>query len=514
LRPDWFITDVMSQVYADQKDVGSGGQLYISKSKFLAGRQCLKLLWTYYNAKHLIPEPDAAQQAIFDQGHEVGDLAKGLYPDGIEVSAGVSDFAQVLQQSLEAAKARKPLFEAGFTYNGGYARVDILNPAGNGQWDIIEVKSSTEVKDVNLIDLAFQAFVYNGAGLKIQHCCLLHINGKFVRQGPVDPKKFFKLVDVTKAVSVLTQEMGPQLEDMFSVIWRKQEPDIQIGPHCDDPYTCPLHDRCWSFLPEQNVTTLYRGGKKAFKLLADGITQLADIPDVLQLTDNQAIQRRTAITGKAHLDRPAIAAFLSQLEYPLSFLDFETFSAAIPLMDGVKPYQQVPFQYSLHVLWSPGARPEHFGFLADGKSDPRGEFMRQLKTVLPNKGSVIVYNASFEKSRLNECCELLPVYRSWYRKVERRVVDLLLPFRGFKYYHPAQDGSASIKAVLPVLTGKSYAELEIKEGGQASLEYLRVHFGDVPKAERLKVRNQLERYCGQDTEGMIWIVDRLRELAG
>jgi hypothetical protein len=152
------------------------GRPYVSKSKFLWGSQCRKLLWYTYNAKDQIPEPDAAQQAIFDQGHEVGALAKALYRDGIEVNAGATDFEQVLRQSLETAKARKPLFEAGFVHNGGFARADILNPVGKDAWDIIEVKSSTEVKDVNLLDLAFQAFVYNGAGLNIRRCCVMHVN--------------------------------------------------------------------------------------------------------------------------------------------------------------------------------------------------------------------------------------------------------------------------------------------------------------------------------------------------
>ena len=220
------------------------GRLYVSKSKFLWDSQCRKLLWYAYNAKDEIPEPDAAQQAIFDQGHEVGALAKSLYPGGIEVSAGVTDFEQVLRKSLEAAKARKPLFEAGFVHNGGFARVDILNPVGKHAWDIIEVKSSTEVKDVNLIDLAFQAFVYNGAGLNIRRCCLMHVSHDYVRRGPIDPKKFFKLVDVTKDVSGLSREIEPQLEDMFRAIRRKQEPDIKIGPHCSDPYPCPLQEMC------------------------------------------------------------------------------------------------------------------------------------------------------------------------------------------------------------------------------------------------------------------------------
>jgi hypothetical protein len=299
---------------------------------------------------------------------------------------------------------------------------------------------------------------------------------------------------------------------MAGVIRQAACPDVRIGPHCDDPYTCPLHARCWGFLPEQAVTTLYRGGRRGWRLLEDGITALADIPDHFWLTPNQEIQRRAAVTGQPHVDRPALSAFLGQLEYPVSFMDFETFGTAIPLFDGVRPYQQVPFQFSLHVVRSAGAAPYHFGFLAEGRDDPRPEFMRRLKAVLPETGAVVAYNAVFEKARLDECCDFLPEYRQWFPQVERRMVDLLLPFRGFRYYHPAQGGSASMKAVLPALTGRGYGHLAIQEGGQASLEYLRVTHGGVAEDERQRVRQSLEQYCGLDTEGMIWIVDALRRL--
>ena len=271
----------------------------VSKSKFLSGCQCPKLLWHIFNAKEQIPAPGASQQAIFDQGHTVGKLAKALYPGGIEVSADAADFGEVLSRSLAAAKLRKPLFEAGFVYNGGYARADILNPVGREAWDLIEVKSSTDVKDLNLTDLAFQTFVYTGAGLKISRCCVMHVDRDYVRQGDVQPEKFFKLEDVTSAVAALSRAIGPQLEEMFTVIRQKLEPDIKIGPHCSNPYPCPLQDKCWAFLPEQNVTTLYRAGKKAFKLLADGVNDIRDIPSGFKLTANQEIQRTAAQTGHA-----------------------------------------------------------------------------------------------------------------------------------------------------------------------------------------------------------------------
>jgi len=487
---------------------------YVSKSKFLWGHQCRKLLWYAYNSKDQIPEPDAAQQANFDQGHEVGALAKLLYPGGIEVSAGVTDFEQVLRNSLEAIRERKPLFEAGFVYNDGLARVDILNPVAKDAWDIIEVKSATEVKDVNLIDLAFQAFVYNGAGLNIRRCFVMHVDSNYVRRGAVDPKKFFKVVDVTKEVSGLSREIEPQLEDMFATIRRKQEPDIKIGPHCSDPYPCPLQNKCWSFLPAASVFDLYYGGKKCWRLLQDGVVSLKDIPEDVDLTDRQTIQRKVATTGQPHIDRKALARFLKRLRYPVGYLDFETFSTAIPLFDGLSPWQQVPFQFSLHRVAAPGATPEHHGFLADGRSDPRPEFLNRLRDNIGDKGTVVVYSATFEKAVLDKLAQAFPEHAGWIVNVKRRVVDLLKPFQSFDYYHPDQHGSASIKSVLPVTTGRSYADLEIKEGGQASLEFLRVHFGNGPEAERQKIRGQLERYCCLDTEAMILITDALRKLAG
>jgi hypothetical protein len=460
---------------------------YISKSKFLWGLQCRKLLWTAYNAKDLIPATDAQTQAIFDQGHEVGELAKQLFPGGIEIDNDAKDFGTILAASKQALKHRRPLYEAAFSYQGGYARVDILNPVDDDAWDIVEVKSSTSVKDVHIFDLAFQAFVYAGAGLKIRRCFLLLINSDYVRHGEIDPSELFQQQDVTDQVSAMSRQIEKRLEEMFGTIHLPDQPVVKIGPHCNDPYPCQLHEHCWEFLPEANVMTLYRGGAKGFKLLADGIMAISDIPDDFKLTANQEIQRRTAKTGQPYVDKPAIGAFLNQLKFPVNYLDFETFGTAIPLFDGVRPYQQVPFQFSLHVVRSPDTKPEHYKFLAEGVSDPRPEFMRRLQEVLPTEGSVVAFNAPFELARLQECCDLLPQCGPWVKNVECRIVDLLMPFRGFRYYHPKQNGSGSMKSVLPALTGKDYNHLAIQEGGTASREFLRVHFTDAPKVERQRV---------------------------
>jgi len=230
------------------------------------------------------------------------------------------------------------------------------------------------------------------------------------------------------------------------------------------------------------------------------------------LTENQEIQRRVAVTGQPHISKSAILAFLRQIKYPVSFLDFESLSSAVPLFDHTSPFEQVPFEFSLHIVGSPGSQPKHWMFLADGNGDPRLEFLQRLRDWLPDSGSIVAYNAQFEQGRLQECCRLHPQFQTWLNSIENRLVDLLKPFRAFRYYGPGQGGSASMKAVLPAVTGRDYSHLAIQEGATASLEFLRVHFTDVTEAERLRVRTALTEYCGQDTEGMIWIVDGLREL--
>ncbi len=486
---------------------------FISKSTFLNGLQCAKLLWFRYNAKDQIPAANELTQAIFDQGHKVGQLARSLYPEGIEIAPGVTDFDEVLALSRKALPHRRPLFEAAFQFNGDYARADILNPVGQDQWDIIEVKSTTKVKDVHRHDLAFQAYVFNGAGLNIRRCVLAHINSDFVKRGPVDARKFFTLEDVTVIVAGLSQTVESRLDEMFRTIRLPRHPDVQIGPHCDTPYTCALHEVCWGFLPESNVMTLYRGGAKGFKLLQDGVSDLKDISDEFALTNNQDIQRRAARTGQPHVDKAAIGAFLKQIKYPISFMDFETFNTAVPKFDGLQPFQQVPFQFSLHVVESEDGEPKHHKYLAAGVDDPRPEFMRQLRAALPARGSVVAFNAPFELGRLEECCALMPEFRAWVKNVRGRTVDLLLPFRGFRYYHPQQNGSASMKAVLPALTGKGYDHLAIRDGGMASLQYLHVTYGEASEAERTQIRQQLDEYCGMDTLGMHFIVESLSTLA-
>lgn len=486
---------------------------FLSKSKYLAGLQCQKLLWHHYNAKDEIPPPDDATQAVFDQGHAVGALAQSLFPGGIEIAGDPKDIALALRLTQERLAERKPLFEPAFQHKSAFARADILNPVGKSQWDIIEVKSSTSVKEVNLFDLALQRYAYKGAGLDIRRCILMHINSAYVREGTVDPRGLFLQADVTPEVAALLPRIEADLAAMTEVIARKMSPDTPIGAHCTSPYGCALMEKCWKFLPEDNPTTLYRLRKeKAFELIGRGVTSITKLPRDVALNDKQRIQVGSAQKKTPFVDAKYIRQFLAQLAYPLYYLDFETVGSAVPLFDASKPFEQIPFQFSLHVQDAPGAAARHDGYLAEGRGDPRKEFLERLRELLGDAGTIVVYNEAFELGRLDELTTLYPARRGWYGRVKRRTLDLLRPFRDFAYYHPDQHGSASIKAVLPALTGTGYDGMAIGDGGTASAEFLRVTFGDADEADRAAVREALKAYCALDTLAMLRIVDKLRAL--
>jgi hypothetical protein len=483
----------------------------LSKTKYLNGLKCKKLLWYIYNEPTAVPDPDEATQAVFAQGHLVGDYAKKLFPKGVEVDH-TGSFEEGFRSTRELISKRVPIFEAALTYKRCYARADILEPVGKNKWNLIEVKSSTDLKDVNYHDIGFQYYLYSGAGLKIDKCYLMCIDNTYIRKGEIEPHKLLKKIDVTDEIkSTYSKTIEYNVTEMVNAIKAETFIEIGVGSHCNDPYECPLIDKCWSFLPERNVFLLYKNKKLPMNLIQDGILELTEIPEKYKLSEKNQIQVDCEKTGKPHIDKEKIKEFLSTIQYPAYYMDFETCFSAIPMFDGSRPYEQIPFQFSVHVVTEKGAEPEHFSFLADGTNDPRPEFMAKLKEVMGTKGSVIAFNAGFEIGILKKCAEVLPKYNKWVDSIEERIIDLLQPFRSFAYYHPKQDGSCSLKQVLPVLTGKSYDDMEIGDGGTASAEYYRVTFTDDNK-DKKKVRKLLEEYCGLDTMGMVYIVEKLYSL--
>ncbi len=471
----------------------------LTKSGFMKGLQCPKLLWVYANDRERMPEVAEAKQAIFDKGDRVGEQAKKLFPGGIDLPT--EDFMLNIKKTEELLGERRPLFEAGVKKDNLYARVDVLVPKNNNSWDIVEVKSSTSVKEEHLDDVSFQKFVCEEAGLSIDKVFVLHVNTDYVREGDLQPKKLFTKEDVTEECRGVEKTVKKFLD-----IISGEEPEVEVGPHCSSPYDCPLEE-CWEFLPDRNVTELSRIGEKTFQLIEDNHLSIEEIPESFKLSEKQTIEKNCVEENKIRVEERQIRDFLKSIEEPVHYLDFETINPAVPLFDGTSPYQQVPFQFSLHIV--EGSSTEHISFIAEPGEDPREEFIKELKSSVEDKGSIVVYHKSFESRVLNNVADYHPRFKDFVRRVKERFVDLEVPFRNHDYYNPEQRGSYSLKAVLPAVTGESYEDLEVQDGGTASVRY-RELMEDSNDTEA--VLNSLEEYCTLDTEGMIWIVEELKEL--
>ncbi len=509
--------DSVYDLLSDQKVVKPPRTL--TKSKFLDGLQCPKLLWTRCNAPELIPSPSPRTQQVFDVGHRVGELAIQRFPGGHRVQE--VNFLKNIEETkaLLSSVDPKPIYEAGIMAGRLYSRADILRPSDTlaGAWDVIEVKCGTEVKEIYLRDIAFQRYCYEQAGVKIGRCFLMYINNEYVRSGDIDVAQFFNLLDVTEELPPLIRALPPIIDGFLKIIDLPKCPAISIGEYCKakkgQRYECAMKPVCWKFLPKEHVLELTRIGNKGFDLVDQGILRIADVPDDFKLSDNQTIQRHCAIQQKPFIDEDALQAFLETIRYPLWHFDFETLFEAIPRFDGVRPYQQVPFQFSMHVQKTPGAKPEHFEFLHQEPTDPRPALLKAMQDCLGAEGMLLAYNMSFEQGRLEELGEAFPEYAPWCKAVINRMNDLIIPFRSFICYHPGQHGSASLKKVLPAWTGTGYEGMGISDGGQATGEYARVTFGaNIDPADRAKVYADLLEYCGLDTRAMVDILEKLRSL--
>ena len=484
----------------------------LTKSNYISGLQCPKLLWISKNAKEKLPEKIELEKAKFEEGYLIEEFTKALFPEGIDLSK--LEFKEQIEKTKELLEKRVPLFEASFLIDDLYSRADILFPTGENKWDILEIKSATKIKDVNLADLAFQKHVYEKAGLKIRKCFIVHVNKEYVRQGKIEPKKLIFQTDVSEKVEEHSKGIEERVNNMLKIINSKTEPPCAIGVHCGNPYECSMKDECWKEVPEESVFEFRRMFKrKCFELYNSGIKKLNEVPDSVKLNEKQKIQRLVAEKGETYVNKQQIKYFLDKLQYPVYYLDFETINPAVPKFDNSKPYQQIPFQYSLHIQEKPNGELKHISFLAKGTTDPRPKFLQSLKDNLGEKGDILVYNQSFEKMILRQGAEFFPNYIEWHEEnILPRIKDLMKVFDDFHYYNPKQKGSVSIKYVLPVLSKLSYSDLDIMNGGVAQFEFDRITYGDVSEEERTKVREALEKYCELDTLAEVEIVSGLRGL--
>jgi len=480
----------------------------LSKSLLLNGIQCPKALWLRKNPPDFEFPSNPARDQKFRQGTMVGILAQQLFPGGTEVPyEGLSVAAQIARTRELIDAGTEVIYEASFAFDGIFVKVDILVRDGE-TWQVHEVKMSTSVKPVNLNDVAIQYYVLANSGIDLSRVFLVHIDNSYVRLGAIDVQQLFAGVDVTEAALARQAEL-PALVDELRAVLLGDEPAIDIGPQCRDPYDCDFISYCWREVPENSIFDLAGRGIDKWGFYRRGIVRLEDLnPE--DLNEAQRFQLIATLQYLDSTDVEAVGAFLDTLWQPLCHLDFETYATPIPPFDGMRPYQKIPFQYSLHIEREAGTEPIHCEFLAEPGIDPRRTLAEKLLTEIPGGACILTYNQAFEKSVLWDLSAAFPDLATELEAHIANIRDLMPPFRRREVYRWPMRGSYSIKAVLPALVPDlSYTGLEIGEGAMASLAY--TEMCDTGDPDRVaEIRRALLEYCRLDTLGMVRILEALR----
>lgn len=481
-----------------------------SKSKLMALRQCPKRLWLEVHRPEL-REDSAATQASFQVGHQVGDIAQRIYdPEGRGALIDIESegFNRAFERSAELLQSAQPIFEAGFTAGGALALADVMLPTekeGKQAWRMIEVKSSTSVKDYHRDDVAVQAFVAHTAGVPLEAIALAHIDSSWVYPGNEDYRGLLKENDLTSEAFSRAEEVKAWIAQAQGIAAALSEPKVATGNQCWAPFECGFHEYCSRNdpKPEFPVSWLPRfPSAKVQELTANGVDDLRGVPDD-QLNDRQRRVKEHTLAGTVFFDATGAAADLEPHPLPAYFLDFETIQFAVPIWKGTRPYQQITFQFSLHRLDASG-RLEQTAFLDLSGNDPSEAFATALVAACDTEGPVFVYNAGFETARIRELAERYPQLSESLLAINDRVVDLL-PIARERYYHPDQQGSWSIKKVLPAVVPElRYDALDgVQDGGMAMDAFLEgIHPGTNPE-RKSKIENQLLAYCKLDTYAMV-----------
>lgn len=494
----------------------------ISKSRYTLFRQCSKALWLKTYRPELCVTNDALLQR-FQSGSIVGNLAKGLFGKYTDVTSFSEnekiDTKRMLADTLNCINSRVDVIcEAAFQHDGYYCAVDILKKENSG-YAIYEVKSSTDSdKDVYAQDVAYQKYVLTHCGVNVTGTYLVCINSDYVLDGELDSHSLFRVQDISEAVAQEYPIVESQLAKAKQLLAQTDnEPEVDLDIHCHKPYDCAFWKYCSRHIPKDSIFNLYRMNfdKKVTYYQQDIITyeQLQNE----ELNEKQRMQVECSIHDTIYINKVEIAKFLSTLSFPLYFLDFETMQPVIPEFQGTHPYQQIPFQYSLHYIEQEGGELKHKEFLGTSGEDPRRTLAEQLCADIPMNVCVTAYNKAFECTRLTELADTFPDQAEHLLNIRDHIIDLLVPFQSGWYYVPAMGGSFSIKSVLPALFPNDpeldYHNLpgSVHNGGEAMSIFPMIK--DMTLGEQEDARQSLLKYCELDTYAMVKVWQKLREVA-
>lgn len=489
----------------------------ISKSEYIMFLKHPAWLWLKKHDKTKLPPIDDNTQAIFDAGNMFEAYAEKLFPDGFRL--GFDNYNEYLLLPQATAKAisdgNKTLFQARFEADNITCICDVVQFIDDNTVDLYEIKSSTKAKPEHEFDLAFQMVVLENAGYTVRNISVVHVNNQYVRKGAINASELTATTDITEAVKQRKEFTVQKIKEATSMLESGNHPDfspvladngafsewLEVYKHLNGFESGSIYDLC-----QLDAKTLNN-------LNTAGIEFIKDIPENFILKPKQAMQAETTRLGRPIIHTDKIEEFLDSLVYPLYFFDYETLASLVPYFDGLKPYQQLPFQYSLHVLESPDAELKHYEYLHRENSNPAQNLSQALKSHIGDQGSVVTWNMGFEKSCNSLLGSLLPEFADFYESVNDRIVDLMIPFSQGMYVDKDFCGSASIKSVLPVLVPElSYKALGIQEGASAQRLWMEAVLDGKHDEQKQQILDDLVEYCKLDTFAMVEIYRYLKSL--
>lgn len=484
--------------------------MYLSKSKYCNAVQCNKMLWLSVNKPN---EMENLNESVLDNGKEVGELAKDLF--GFHIDISFNDDLKIMINDTEKLLYldKVVITEASFNYNNNFCSVDILKKDKNN-YEIYEVKSSTEVKDIYIEDISYQTYILKKLGYNVTKASIVYINKNYERHGNLELDKLFNISDVTEEVTNNFEKVEKKILEINNYMEKKEEPEEFLTIKCVTPYDCPFFKYCTKHLDEFNVFNIrtMRNSKK-FELYNKGIYEYKDLLKE-DIDDKYKQQIEFELYDKEpYINKIKIKEFLNTLTYPLYFLDFETFQMSIPKYDNIKPYEQIPFQYSLHYIENNELK--HKEFLAEPDVDPRRELALSLINDIPENVCILAYNMSFEKTVIKNLANLYPDLRNHLMNIHDNIRDLMIPFKNRDFYMKDMHGSFSIKYVLPALfpndPSLNYHNLDlIHNGSEAMNEF--ANMGNLEPKEQKHLKKCLLKYCELDTFAMVKIYEKIKEL--
>ncbi len=481
----------------------------LSKSNFMQFLRCSCELWLVKQRPDLVPPIDAALQRIFDEGNVVDRWAQKLFPNAVNIDGFGKRAVESTKKVI--ATGATALLQPTFMTSTITCRSDILVKNGDGSWNIYEVKSSTSVKEEHITDVAFQRICIEEAGVRISRTFLVHVNNQYVRNGEIDPEQLFTQVDITNEVENIMQMAKKEILRALAVLDWDKMPRLLHVMSCNNPAECEFLACYFSELKNDDVYSIASSlpKNKLVAFLKRGLIKSEQVPVDIMAELGEVNLPDAKVEPTISIDKNAIKSELDSLQYPLYFLDYETFFPAVPLFNGYRPYQHVVFQYSIHVVRKPETNPEHYEFLVNEMIDPAPAIAASLKKHIGDTGSVIVWNASFEASRNAEIGGHLPEFADFMTSINNRMYDLMMIVKKGYYVDSRFNGSASIKKVLPVLCPSlSYDNLVIQDGITASASWPKL----IDPATFTELRKNMLAYCERDTYAMYAIWQHLREV--